>query len=327
VKDDLRKYYQNCVLCPRACGVNRQAGRRGFCGETAELRVAAAVLHRGEEPPLCGSGGSGTVFISGCNLGCVFCQNWQISQGGLSAGRGAVNTGGVLGRAVSAEEFASICLALQEKGAENINIVTGSHAVPAIVEGLTAARKAGLSIPALWNSSAYESPEALELLRDHINMYLPDLKTLDSTLAARFFNAPAYPKAAAAAILKMMEMTRTRPGVIIRHLVLPGFLEATRQVLRWFADNALRQGALLSLMTQYTPLKGSGAQAPDRFLSEAEYETVLYWLEEFGIEDGFCQEPVTAPRERDSGWLPDFNRFNPFPPELSVPVWHWKSST
>ncbi|MDR2479691.1 MAG: radical SAM protein [Treponema sp.] len=294
--------YRNCLLCPRSCGVDRLAGARGFCGETAELRIASAVLHRGEEPPISGKGGSGAVFVSGCNLGCVFCQNYQISREGM-------------GRAVSADEFAGICLELQRLGAENINIVTGSHAIPAIAAGLDAARSKGLVIPALWNSSAYESPGGLELLRDRTAMFLPDLKTLDNDTAAHFFNAPGYPGAAVKAILKMLEMAVTRNSVIIRHLVLPGCLESTRTVLRWFADNA-RGRALLSLMTQYTPVGGKG---PGRFLNREEYETVLGWLGEFGIEDGFCQEPVTG-----SDWLPDFNRFNPFSSALSVPVWHWQ---
>jgi putative pyruvate formate lyase activating enzyme len=287
---------------------------RGFCGETAELRLAAASIHRGEEPPVTGVGGSGTIFVSGCNLGCVFCQNYQISQQGM-------------GRAVSTAEFAEICLVLQKRGAENINIVTGSHAVPAIAEGLDAARAAGLHIPVLWNSSAYESLEALELL-NRVDVYLPDLKTLDSGLAARFFNAPDYPAAASAAIKKMMEMRPLRyndtgtvlvSGVIIRHLVLPGFLRSTQAVLRWFTENA-REKALLSLMTQYTPL-GAG---PPEYVNQTDHDTVLGWLEEFGIEDGFYQELVTG-----DGWLPDFKRTNPFPAAddgvpLSEPVWHWR---
>jgi putative pyruvate formate lyase activating enzyme len=152
-------------------------------------------------------------------------------------------------------------------------------------------------------------------------MYLPDLKTLDRDLAGRFFRAPGYPEAASAAILKMMEY---RPGqVIIRHLLLPGFLESTREVLRWFAENS-RGRALFSLMTQYTPVKiralDGSPDIPARFVSGEEYETVIGWFEEFGIEDGFCQELVT-----DSGWLPDFNRANPFSSELSTPVWHWEN--
>lgn len=302
---DMFDAYQNCLCCPRACGVDRDAGERGFCGETAELRVAAAVLHRGEEPPLTGKGGSGAVFITGCNLGCAFCQNYQISRCAL-------------GRAVSVGEFARICLALRDRGAENINIVTGSHAVPAITREIRAARNAGLALPVLWNSSAYESLSALSMLKDHVDMYLPDLKTLDKRLAAKWFNAPDYPETAAAAILAMIAM---RPGkVIIRHLILPGCLDSTRMVLRWFAEHAA--GALLSLMTQYTPIPQSGRRVdgiPSRFLNEAEYEMVLGWLKEFGIQDGFCQELSAG-----SDWLPDFNRPNPFSSELSVPVWHWK---
>jgi putative pyruvate formate lyase activating enzyme len=295
-------------MCPRACGTDRIAGNVGFCGEGAGLRLAFAGLHRGEEPPLSGKGGSGTIFVSGCNLGCAFCQNWQISTGGGDKR---------LGRAVSPEEFTALCLELQNRGAENINIVTGSHAVPAIAQCLSAAKTAGLRLPVLWNSSGYENPETLELLDGHIDTWLPDLKTLDSDLAARFFNAPDYPTAAARAILWMM---RHRPGgVIIRHLILPGYLESTRAVLRWFADNANGHHgpAQLSLMTQYTPIEGD-KHAPGRFLDKREYATVLGWLEEFGIEDGFCQELVTG-----NDWLPDFNRPNPFASNLSVAVWHF----
>ena len=310
----MNNLYADCRLCPRDCGANRLGGAGGFCGEGTGLRIAFAGLHRGEEPPLSGKGGSGAVFVSGCNLGCAFCQNWQISTGGESGRR--------LGREVSAEEFAALCLELQERGAENVNIVTGSHAVPAIARYLGAAKAAGLRLPVLWNSSGYESPKTLELLSGQIDTWLPDLKTLDGALAARFFNAPDYPEAASRAILWMM---RDRPGgVIVRHLILPGYLESTRAVLRWFADNAVDSAApsaQLSLMTQYTPI-GGAKHAPGRFLDRREYEAVLGWLEEFGIEDGFCQELVHG-KAAGSDWLPDFNRPNPFASDLSVAVWHF----
>jgi putative pyruvate formate lyase activating enzyme len=330
--------YKHCLLCPRRCGVDREAGFRGYCGETAALRLAFAGIHRGEEPPVTGRGGSGTVFVSGCNLGCAFCQNYQISQGDISHEGCVSNEGNIpqgIGRPVSGDEFAEICLALQNKGAENINIVTGSHAAPALALGVRQARKQGLTIPALWNSSGYDGAEVLEILKESVDVYLPDLKTLDPVFAARFFNAPDYPKAASLAILKMMEYRKLRleetmlSGVMIRHLIVPGYLENTRDVLRWFAENC-KGRALLSLMTQYTPVaacggkktrrvESGGAGIPSRYVSREEYDSVLSMLDEFEIDDGFCQELVTG-----SDWLPDFTRPNPFSSELSVPVWHWR---
>jgi putative pyruvate formate lyase activating enzyme len=301
--------YKSCKLCPRSCGIDRTEGQTGFCDEGASLRIAAAVIHRGEEPPLVGTVGSGTIFVSGCNLKCAFCQNYQISQRDSKSKSS--------GEEVSSEDFAAICAALRDKGAENINIVTGSHAIPAIVEGLIAAKKTGVNLPVLWNSSAYENLQALDLLKDHVDIYLPDLKTLDSEIACQFFNAPDYPVAAEKKIKKMIGMTHNKEKIIVRHLILPGFLESTHSVLRWFAENAADQ-AQLSLMTQYTPIPNRERAMPNSFLTKREYEIVLQWLEEFNIEDGFFQELVT-----DSEWLPDFNRPNPFSSELSVPVWHF----
>ena len=330
----MKDLYKSCILCPRNCAVDRLSGEVGFCGETAQLRIGAAVIHKGEEPPLVGQGGSGTIFVSGCNLGCSFCQNYQISQGNQVSqdsynaenAESGINGGGRLGKAVSPDKFAKICIALSEKGAENINIVTGSHAIPGLMEGINKARKCGVSLPVLWNSSGYDSPEALELLSDYVDIFLPDLKTLDSQIAKNFFNAPDYPKAAEAAILKMIEIIERKTvhnpkeKIIIRHLILPGYLDSTHSVLKWFAKN-VKDRAMLSLMTQYTPVLRSPPPnrqrpMPERFVSKEEYETVLYWLQELKIEEGFCQELVTG-----NDWLPDFNRSNPFPSELSVPVW------
>jgi putative pyruvate formate lyase activating enzyme len=280
-------------------------------------------------------------------LGCCFCQNYQISRDGT-------------GRPVDGAEFTAITLALQKAGAENINIVTGSHAVPAIASALDGAREGGLDIPVLWNSSAYEGEAALDLLRDRVDVYLPDLKTLDTRLGERFSQAPDYPEHARAAVLRMLSFqgelrwkdpvpppvsanaesspekagARSLPdpappvlakGVIIRHLIIPGYLESTRDVIAWFSRHA-RGRALLSLMTQYTPCPGSpGAggtlrdSGPQRRLIREEYAQVMDWLEEFGIDEGFYQAPATG---RD--WLPDFNRVNPFSSRLSRPVWHWK---
>ena len=328
--------YTKCLLCPRRCGVDREAGQTGFCGETSALRLAFAGIHYGEEPPVTGKGGSGAIFVSGCNLGCAFCQNYQISK--------PAKNNIPLGKTVNNDEFSEICMILQAHGAENINIITGSHAAPALALGIKEARKRGLSIPVLWNSSGYEGEETLEVLKDFVNVYLPDLKTLDKDISAMFFNAPDYPEHAARAILKMMEHTdlflrpgRDTPrhlplqpaitnvvqeviisGVIIRHLVIPGFLENSRQVFSWFKENC-SGNALLSVMTQYTPVSDE-KQIPLRYVSEEEYEAVLNMLEEYKIDDGFCQELLTG-----SDWLPDFNRPNPFSSDLSMPVWHFLS--
>ena len=323
--------YRNCLLCPRKCGVDREAGHTGYCGETSVLRLAFAGIHRGEEPPITGSGGSGTVFVTGCNLGCNFCQNYQISRCGV-------------GKAVSTDEFVHICMLLEEECAENINIVTGSHAAPALALGIDAARKKGLSIPVLWNSSGYESLQSIDILKDHVDVYLPDLKTLDPEISDRFFSAPNYPEHAKLAIIKMIENRKIifddklTSGVMIRHLILPGFFENTRQVLSWFKENCtgnqisvVENRALLSLMTQYTPVnslddtsgmnsKNAKLDIPSRYVSENEYHNVLSLLEEFAIDEGYCQELVTG-----SEWLPDFTKQNPFSSELSKPVWHWKS--
>ena len=316
--------YESCAICPRACGVNRNKGERGFCGETADLRVAWAGLHFGEEPPITGKGGSGTVFITGCNLRCKFCQNYQISQDGM-------------GRAVSAREFADIALALEKVGAENINVVTGSHAIPAIATGLRAARARGLSVPILWNSSAYENPEALDLLDGLVAAWLPDLKTLNSGLAESVFQAADYPKAAKRAIRHMVEkspISIERPddekypagklasGVIVRHLALPGRLGDSELVLNWFAEH-LADRAILSLMTQYTPVPKSGHAAgidafPDRPFARAEYDELMALVEKLDIDTGFYQELV-----EDTQWLPDFDRIQPFSSALARPVWHW----
>jgi putative pyruvate formate lyase activating enzyme len=301
-------------LCGRTCDADRRGDRKGFCGEGPLLRIAWAGIHRGEEPPISGTGGSGAVFFSGCGLKCFFCQNHQISRGGA-------------GRAVTSDEFAEICIALQSKGAENINLVTASHFIPSVAEGLLAARARGLRLPILWNSSGYESAEGLEILSSLVDIYVPDLKTLDPRLSLRLFGTPGYPEAAGNAILSM---AAARPlvlrgdvlesGVIVRHLVLPGFPENTRQVLSWFAGH-LTGKALISIMFQYTPSgdlpESAGPGDWNRGINEEEYNRVMAWLDEFGIEEGFVQE---LPPEGEAV-LPDFSLVHSFPPELADVVW------
>jgi putative pyruvate formate lyase activating enzyme len=280
------------------------------------VRAACACLHFGEEPPITGKGGSGTIFFSGCTLKCGFCQNWQVSRCGA-------------GSELSPEDLAQICLRLQEAGAENINAVTGTQFVPGILEAVSVARSRGLTIPMVWNSSGFEKPEIVAMLAGEVSFFLPDLKTLDPRLARERFHAADYPERVREAILAMVD---ARPlewkddgpvkGVIVRHLVLPGCLPHTREVLAWFRQN-LHGRALLSLMFQYTPIPGQELPAPfDRMVTREEHGEALGFLEELGIEDGYFQEP--AP---DSAWLPDFQRPRPFSAELSRMVWHYRDGS
>ena len=335
--------YEKCQACPRQCGVNREEGQLGFCKEPADLRIAFAGLHFGEEPLVTVFGGSGTIFFTGCTLRCAFCQNYQISQDGL-------------GRAVSEKEFVDICLKLQAKGAENINLVTGSHHIPKIAQFIRAAKDAGVSLPFCWNSSAYESVEMLELLKGLVTIWLPDLKTLSSPLSEKLFAAPDYPEVAKKAIKWMIknnplqiqsipEPENANPvewaesgqnrdkmtsGVIIRHLFLPGKFEETADVLSWLKDNADGK-ACISLMNQYTPVpfaeegkilekrKKALSVIEDRLVNEQEFEDIQDLLEAFDFDYLFYQELTD-----DTSWLPDFNRPQPFSNKLACPVWHFK---
>jgi putative pyruvate formate lyase activating enzyme len=308
--------YENCRLCPRACGTDRSAGTTGYCGETSVIRAACACLHFGEEPPITGAGGSGAVFFSGCTLQCDFCQNWQVSR----CGEGA---------ALTEDELARIFLRLQQEGAGNINVVTGTHFAPGILASLARARSQGLSIPMVWNSSGYETAETIAMLAGSVTFFLPDLKTLSPGLARERFRAADYPDRAKEALpamaeAKPLEWSGETPvqGVIVRHLVLPGHLEETREALAWFASR-LSGRALLSLMFQYTPIPGQPLAAPlDRMTSVEEHAAALAMLGELGIDDGYFQEPVP-----DTGWLPDFTRPRPFSSGLSRMVWHYRDGT
>ena len=188
----MEDYFSSCVQCPRKCSVSRSQNKTGFCRETSKVKIALACLHFGEEPLVTVFGGSGTIFFSGCTLRCSFCQNYQISQNSM-------------GKEISKDEFIQICLTLQENGAENINLVTGSHFIPKIAYYIEEAVKSGVKIPFCWNSSAYESTEMLELLKDKIKIWLPDLKTLSPELSKNLFDAENYPEAAKKSIKWMID--------------------------------------------------------------------------------------------------------------------------
>lgn len=324
--------YSHCTQCPRNCGADRTNGATGFCLEDSKLRISVACLHFGEEPLITVHGGSGTIFLTGCNLRCAFCQNYQISQHGM-------------GKEVSKEEFAEICLRLQDAGAENINLVTPSHHIPKLAQCLDEARKQGLSLPVCWNSSGYENTEMLEMLDGLVTIYLPDLKTLSCALSKKLFAAEDYPQAAEKSILWMIKHNplklvdiekngtikqKMMQGVIIRHLFLPGKFEETADVLAWLKENADKK-AIISLMNQYTPVPFKGDQQElekrekslssieNRLVSTQEDSDLKDLIEAYDFDYLFYQDLSS-----DTDWLPDFERKQPFSNALATPIWHWK---
>lgn len=275
---------KKCKLCPRECGADRTR-TRGLCDANDQIEAARASLHLWEEPPISGTNGSGTVFFSHCSLGCVFCQNRQISR------RDGV------GKALSTEDLAQTFLSLEKQGAHNINLVTGAHYVPQIIQALSLARRSGLQIPIVYNSSGYERVETLRMLEGYIDLYLPDYKYYSSYYAARYSHAEDYREIAVAAITEMVRQTGipqfdgsgllTR-GTIIRHLMLPGLGSDTTQVLR---DIASRFGdtVLVSLMRQYTPFDMQDWPELNRTITEEEYADACEQFRSLGL-GGFFQQ-------------------------------------
>lgn len=282
---------EHCTLCPRRCGVNRAAGELGYCKANAKIKAARAALHYWEEPCLSGTAGSGTVFFSHCTLQCVFCQNSQISTERFGA-------------ELSADQLCSTFLSLQKQGALNLNLVTPTHFVPQIIEALSLARKNGLYLPVIYNTSGYETAETIRMLDGWIDIYLPDFKYWDNQFAADYSHAPDYAEYATQAIKEMIKQVglprfqkngAMRKGVIVRHLMLPGLLGDTKQVLRhlWttFGDQIY-----ISLMNQYTPLNRLLTHWPqlNRTISQEEYRQAVGYMLSLGISQGFIQEGETA---------------------------------
>ena len=277
-----------CTLCPRRCGADREKGEAGFCGAGAELRLARAALHMWEEPCLSGGGGSGTVFFSGCSLRCVFCQNAEISRG-------------LAGRPVTGERLREIFRELVSQGADNINLVTPTHYADVVLRAL---EEEPPPVPVVWNCGGYELVETLRTLEGHVQIYMPDMKYADGSLAARYSGAPDYPDVAKAAIREMFRQTGPyvmgddgllRSGVIIRHLILPGCLDDTFRVIDWVAEAFSPGDVLFSLMSQFTPTKACGDYPElNRTLTEEEHERATAYLTDSGIEDGFYQDLGSA---------------------------------
>ncbi len=286
-----------CNDCPRKCNITRKAladSGKGFCNMGEKPVIARADLHFWEEPPISGENGSGTVFFSGCNLQCEFCQNDKISRGKF-------------GKEITVNELKEVYNELICKGAHNINLVTGTHFVKAIAKSLDEP----LPIPVVYNCGGYESIESLKLLEGKIQIYLPDLKYSDNKLALKYSKAPDYFETATNAVLEMYRQVGDyilddkgimQKGVIIRHLILPGELENTKRVIDWVGDKFSDGQVLFSLMSQYTPTKNCKEVNLKRRLTQEEYDEIADYLFDSGIEDGFMQDLSSAKEE----YIPPF---------------------
>lgn len=291
--------YENCLLCPRKCGINRRTGQTGVCGVSSEIKVARAALHYWEEPCISGKRGSGAVFFSGCSLHCVFCQNREISDGKA-------------GKLISKERLSDIFMELADKGANNINLVTPGPYIPDIVWAVNDAKSRGMKLPIIYNTSGYENVTELKLLEGIVDVYLPDFKYMDSTLSARYSRAKDYPSVAKQAL---SEMVRQQPdvviddstgliqkGVIVRQLLLPGHVNDAKAVLKYLYDT-YHDHVYISMMSQFTPIALKDYPEINRTVTRREYERLVDYALKIGITNAFIQEGDVA---KDS-FIPAFD--------------------
>lgn len=291
--------YENCLLCPRKCGINRRTGQTGVCGVSSEIKVARAALHYWEEPCISGKRGSGAVFFSGCSLHCVFCQNREISDGKE-------------GKVISKERLSDIFMELAGKGANNINLVTPGQYIPDIVWAVNDAKSRGMKLPIIYNTSGYENVTELKLLEGIVDVYLPDFKYMDSTLSARYSRAKDYPSVAKQAL---SEKVRQQPdvviddatgliqkGVIVRQLLLPGHVNDAKAVLKYLYDT-YHDHVYISMMSQFTPIALKDYPEINRTVTKREYERLVNYALEIGITNAFIQEGDVA---KDS-FIPAFD--------------------
>ena len=293
--------FDSCIGCPRKCKVNRNKGETGLCNMRNTLKIARYSLHLWEEPVITGSKGSGTIFFSGCNLKCLFCQNYDIST----------NNKGVN---VSVEKFKDICLYLQNKGATNINLVTPTHFIPLIKEGLILAKEEGLSIPVVYNSSGYESVESLRSLEGLIDIYMPDLKYFDNVLSSNLSFCNDYFSIASRAIAEMYRQTGKfiikngimKKGVIVRHLIIPEHSFDSKKVIKYLYDT-YNDDIFISIMNQYTPCRYiSKYPFLNKKCSDIEYDDIINYAYDLGIRNAFIQEGDT----QKSSFIPNFDEFD-----------------
>ena len=294
------KLLEKCVLCPHECKVNRNEGKLGRCKAGKNIKIALANLHYFEEPCISGENGSGTVFFSGCNLNCKYCQNYKISQE-------------LLGKEISIEELAEEFLKLQNMNANNINLVTGVMYVPQIIKAIKIAREKGLNIPIVYNSSGYESVETIKLLDGYIDVYLPDLKYCDNELGIKYSGIKNYFENATNAIKEMYKQVGEadfdengiiKKGIIIRHLVLPNNIENSKNALKWIKET-FGNKILVSIMAQYFPTnKAKDISELNRKLTQEEYDEIEQFV--FDLElDGYMQDL----EENEEQYVPDFEKY------------------
>ena len=301
-----RNLIENCTLCPRKCGINRsisnispENSRLGYCGQTDRVKLARAALHYYEEPCISGNKGSGAVFFSGCNLGCVFCQNQSISHENY-------------GKEISVERLAAIFKELQKKSAHNINLVTPTHFVPLIIEAVKLARSEGLSIPIIYNTSSYETCENIQLLDGYVDIYLPDFKYWDNELASKYSNAKNYRDFAIKSIDMMIAQKPVQKydddgimqeGVIVRHMILPGHTKDSMRIIEYLYKT-YGNSISLSLLSQYTPLKHVEKYPElNRKITKREYNKVVDYALSLGVSNAFIQEGDAV----GESFIPDFN--------------------
>ena len=287
-----------CNLCPRNCNIDRN-GQKGYCGQTDKIKVARASLHMWEEPCISGENGSGTVFFSGCGLRCVFCQNYDIANG---------NTG----KEITVERLAQIFLELKEKGAHNINLVTGDHFALQIMSALDIAKAKGMDLPVVFNTSSYINKETLKTLENYVDIYLADFKYFDRETAKKYSNAEDYPTVVKTAIEEMVSqkgnpdydengiMTK---GVIVRHLLMPGYIQESKAIIKYLYEE-YGERVVLSIMNQYTPLKNVEKYSEiNRKVSEYEYETLINYAISIGVREAYIQEGEAA----EESFIPPFD--------------------
>ncbi len=290
--------FNKCALCPRRCLVNRNKGELGFCKASSKIVVARAALHYWEEPCISGNNGSGTIFFSYCNLKCVFCQNYDIST--LHKGK-----------EITVSRLAAIYLELQEKGANNINLVTPTHYIPVIRSSLILAKKQGLTIPIVYNSSGYERVEALKLLEGLIDVYLPDFKYCTDSIAIKYSNCPNYFEVTKEALKEMYRQVGSPlfddkgimvKGMIVRHLMLPNMEEDSKKIIKYLYDT-YKDNIYLSIMNQYTPLRKLPYEELNRKVDNLIYDEVIEYAYDLGVRKAFVQDDET----QSESFIPDFN--------------------